>query len=66
MPNKNTRESYKNNNIINILEYHIVWYIKYRHKVLTKDIKGNLLNKAAYDNNFKILEINGHLGYIHL
>jgi len=39
---------------------------KYRHKVLKKDIKEKILNKIAYDNNFKILEINGYLGRIHL
>lgn len=51
------------------IEYHIVWCVKYRHKVLNDKIENRLvelLNKIAEDNNFKILEINGDLDHIHL
>ena len=51
------------------IEYHIVWCVKYRRKVLTNKIENSLkeiLNKIAEDNNFNILEINGYLDHIHL
>lgn len=51
------------------IQYHIVWCVKYRHKVLNDKIENKLieiLNKIAEDNNFKILEINGDLDHIHL
>jgi len=51
------------------IQYHIVWCVKYRHKVLTLTIENKLkeiLYKIANDNNFNILEINGDLDHIHL
>ena len=42
------------------IQYHIVWCVKYRHKVLNSKIESKLLeilNKIAEDNNFNILEI---------
>ena len=51
------------------IQYHIVWCVKYRHDVLTKDIEGNLyriLRKIAQDNNFTILELNGEEDHVHL
>lgn len=51
------------------IQYHIVWFVKYRHKVLTPIIENKLyeiLYKIADDNNFNILEINGDLDHIHL
>ena len=51
------------------IQYHIVWCVKYRHKVLTPTIENKLkeiLYKIANDNNFNILEINGDLDHIHL
>ena len=51
------------------LEYHIVWCVKYRHKVLTGEIEKSLfeiLNKIANDNNFEILECNGEADHVHL
>lgn len=51
------------------IEYHIVWCVKYRHKILTANIENKLieiLNKISEDNNFKILEVNGDLDHIHL
>ena len=44
------------------IQYHIVWCVKYRHKVLTSDIEKdfyNILYKIAEDNTFEILECNG-------
>ena len=51
------------------IQYHIVWCVKYRRKVLTPNIKKTLkdvLNKIAEDNKFQILECNGDLDYIRL
>ena len=51
------------------IQYHIVWCVKYRHKVLTSEIEKRLyeiLNKVAEDNSFQILECNGDLDHIHL
>lgn len=51
------------------IQYHIVWCVKYRHKVLTNKIESSLheiLNNIANDNNFTILEINGEQDHIHL
>ena len=51
------------------IQYHIVWCVKYRHKVLNDKIKNKLieiLNKVAEDNKFIISEINGDLDHIHL
>lgn len=51
------------------IQYHIVWCVKYRRKVLTTEIENDLfdiLNKISKDNNFSIIEINGDLDHIHL
>ena len=51
------------------IQYHIVWCVKYRHKVLTSKIEKRLyeiLYKIAEDNSFQILECNGDLDHIHL
>lgn len=51
------------------IEYHIVWCVKYKHKILTPKIENKLieiLHKIAKDNNLKITEINGDLDHIHL
>lgn len=51
------------------IEYHIVWCIKYRHKILSGDIEKSLieiLTKIAEDNNFKIIELNMDLDHVHL
>ena len=50
------------------IQYHIVWCVKYRHKVLTIEIENKLkeiLNKIANDNNFTIILMNGDLDHIH-
>ena len=51
------------------IQYHIVWCVKYRHKVLTSKIEISLieiLNKIAEDNEFSITEINADLDHVHL
>lgn len=51
------------------IEYHVVWCVKYRHKILTDHIENRLkqiLYKIAEDNNFEIIECNGELDHIHL
>lgn len=51
------------------IQYHIVWCVKYRHKILTTNIESylkELLNKIAEDNNFNIILMNGDLDHIHL
>ena len=51
------------------IEYHIVWCVKYRRKVLTSDIENRLkeiLNKIAEENNFIVSEINGDKDHIHI
>lgn len=51
------------------IQYHIVWCVKYRRKVLTNVIEETLikiLNKIAEDNNFRILECSGTEDHIHL
>lgn len=54
---------------IYLIKYHIVWCVKYRHKILYSKIETKLhelLYKIAEDNNFKIQELNGESDHIHL
>ena len=51
------------------IQYHVVWCVKYRCKVLVPEIEKDLheiLYKIAEDNDFQILEMNGEEDYIHL
>lgn len=51
------------------IQYHIVWCVKYRHKIITPKIEKSLieiLRKIANDNEFEIIEINTDLDHIHL
>lgn len=51
------------------IQYHIVWCVKYRHKIITPKIEKSLmeiLNKISFDNEFTILEINTDLDHIYL
>ena len=60
---------YHGSGYVYAIQYHIVWCVKYRHKILTpikeKKLK-ELLYKIAEDNKFIISEINGDLDHIHL
>lgn len=51
------------------IQYHIVWCVKYRHKILTPKIENKLvevLYHIANKNNFQILECNTDKDHIHL
>ena len=51
------------------IQYHIVWCVKYRHKIITPKIEKSLieiLQKIASDNEFSIVEVNTDLDHIHL
>ena len=51
------------------IQYHIVWCVKYRHKILNLKIKARLieiLHQIANDNNFSILEVKTDLDHVHL
>ena len=51
------------------LQYHIVWCVKYRRKILTPDVEVSLMAiiyKIAKDNDFEILEANMDKDHIHL
>lgn len=51
------------------IQYHIVWCVKYRHKVINGEIENKLkeiIYKIAEDNNFIIEEMETDLDHIHL
>ena len=51
------------------IQYHIVWCVKYRHKIITEQIENRvieILSKIADDNGFQILECNTDKDNIHL
>ena len=51
------------------IQYHVVWCVKYRRKVLTYDIEKSLLeilHKISFDHNFSILEAHTDCDHVHL
>lgn len=51
------------------IEYHIVWCVKYRHKIITDTIETRLveiLKNIAKENRFQIIECNMDQDHIHL
>lgn len=51
------------------IEYHIVWCVKYRRKIINECIEQSLihiLNNIADDNGFQILEANTDQDHVHL
>ena len=51
------------------LYYHIVWCVKYRHKILLNDIKDDLIDiikNICINNNYELVEINIDLDHVHL
>lgn len=51
------------------IQYHIVWCVKYRHKVLLNGVDKRLkemLCQIASDNNFEIVEIESDSDHVHL
>lgn len=62
-------EIYHGRGYVYSIQYHIVWCVKYRHKILSNKIESRLkeiLDKIANDNGYKIITINGDLDHIHL
>lgn len=60
---------YKGRGYVYSIQYHIVWCVKYRHKILYPKIETKLievLNKIAEDNGFTTIEVNTNLDHIHL
>ena len=65
----NTMQVHHGRGYIYYLQYHIVWCVKYRRKVITEQIEKSLfeiLTKIAQDNNFSILEYNTDKDHVHL
>jgi len=51
------------------IQYHVVWCVKYRHKILNGDIEADLrwiLQRIADDNGFQITELNMDEDHVHL
>jgi putative transposase len=51
------------------LQYHIVWCVKYRHKIITKEIHEYLyiiLNAIALSSGFTIEEYNTEADHVHI
>ena len=51
------------------LYYHIVWCVKYRHKILLNDVKDDLIDiikNICINNNYELVEINTDLDHVHL
>lgn len=51
------------------IQYHIVWCVKYRHKILTLQIEKRILkilNMIAECEDFQILEVNKNKDHIHI
>ncbi len=51
------------------IQYHIVWCVKYRHKIIRDDVEASLIRiikSIAEENKFTIEEINTDLDHIHL
>ena len=51
------------------IQYHIVWCVKYRHKILTLKIENRLvelLYQIARENNFQIIERNTDKDHVHI
>jgi len=51
------------------IQYHIVWCVKYRHKILTKEIAESLqtiLDRIAEDSGYRITQFGNDLDHVHL
>ena len=51
------------------IQYHVVWCVKYRRRVLTKSLDNRLkeiIKDIADDNGFVITEYNSDLDHVHL
>ena len=69
MKKKKGYDYYTNRHSCFLLQYHIVLVTKYRHPVLTGDVKAAVyerINYVAENRGFNILELNGESDYVHL
>lgn len=51
------------------IQYHIVWCVKYKHKILEGNIEStlkDLIYNIALENGFTILEFNANIDHVHL
>ena len=51
------------------LYFHIVWCVKYRHKILIGDIKNDfiqIIENICRNNNYELVEINTDLDHVHI
>lgn len=51
------------------LYFHIVWCVKYRHKILIGNIKNDfihIIENICRNNNYELVEINTDLDHVHI
>ena len=51
------------------LYYHIVWCVKYRHKILVNEVKDDfidIITNICKNNNYELIEINTDMDHVHL
>ncbi len=51
------------------IQYHLVWCVKYRHKILAPLIEKRLIeiiNEISEEYGFSIMEVNADLDHIHI
>lgn len=69
MKKKNGRDYYTNRHGCFLLQYHIVLVTKYRHPVLTGEVKETVYERIRYvaeSRGFNLLEVNGEADHVHL
>ena len=69
MKKKTGHKYYTNRHSCFLLQYHVVLVTKYRHPVLTGDVKAVVyerINYVAESRGFHILELNGEPDHVHL
>ena len=51
------------------LYYHIVWCVKYRHKILVNEVKDDfidIITNICKNNNYELIEINTDMDHVHI
>lgn len=59
----------KERHSVTLLYAHLVFVVKYRRKVLTKDVRdrcSDIFREVGNKMDFQVLEVNGHEDHIHL
>ena len=62
-------EIHKGRGYVYSIQYHIVWCVKYRHKIISPEFETDLLlllQKIATDNKCSIVEFNTDLDHVHI